>query len=309
MNHLVKQLMHLVTVIEEGSLSRAAEKLNLTQPALSRSIRHLEREVDGRVLERGRQGATPTELGRRLFVHGRNVQASLNRAGSEVQVYHQDDAGHFAIGSTSLPSIYFVPDAISSFLAERPNVALRFVVHSKNELVEMLRRGDIDIFVGARGFEAPPDGVETTDLVEESQQILCGPHHPLLGRKRLTAPQLSNYAWVLPPSTSDTHRQVQAAFSDAGLTDIRVAIETEATTGAIVSFLNRSDYLAIHSALLLEPDITAGRLKVLPLTLPGTRGMLTAFHRPEEELTNVERRFLAHLRSEARQLGGEAAKS
>jgi len=303
MFHLVKQLVHLVTVIEEGSLSRAAEKLNLTQPALSRSIRHLEQHVEGRVLERGRQGAVPTELGRRLFIHGRNVLASLNRASTEVQVWHQDDAGHFTIGATSLPSIYFVPDAISTFLANRPNVALRFVVNSKIDLIEMLRRGDIDVFVAALGYEVPPDGVETTDLLKDSLRVLCGPAHPLAKKRKMTVKDLADYAWVLPPSTSDTHRQAQAAFAEAGLKDIRVAIETEATTGAIVSFLSSTDYLAIHSSKLLQPDIDAKRLCELPVSLPGTGQMLSAFHRPARELTQLAQRFIDHLQEEAQKLG------
>ena len=113
MQHLTRQLIHLVAIVDHGSLSSAAEALNLTQPALTRSIRILENEIDGILLERGRTGATPTKLGEQVYIHGKNILASLDRVSTAVSAWHRHDAGELVVGSTSLPAAYFVPEAIT----------------------------------------------------------------------------------------------------------------------------------------------------------------------------------------------------
>ena len=156
MQHLTRQLIHLVAIIDHGSLSGAAEALNLTQPALTRSIRFLESEVEGKLLDRGRTGATPTKLGEQVYVHGKNILASLERVSTDVKAWHRHDAGHLVVGSTSLPAAHFVPEAIATFLETRPNVRLRFELRPMEELMTMLRHGSIHRYLRRRSLHRQP---------------------------------------------------------------------------------------------------------------------------------------------------------
>ncbi|MBT3991520.1 MAG: LysR family transcriptional regulator [Rhodospirillaceae bacterium] len=294
MQHLTRQLIHLVAIIDHGSLSRAAESLKLTQPALTRSIRFLENEFDGVLLTRGREGAKPTKLGELLYIHGKNILASLERVTADVKAWHQHDSGHLIVGSTSLPAAYFVPGAIAAYLFEKPDVGLRFEVRPVIELMTMLRQGSIDLFVGALAIERPPEDVVATIIREERLSVICGPKHPLAKSRKLNPNQLEKYPWLLTPVDTELRRQADAAFMALGLSNVEVAIETVATS-ALVPILTQGDYLSIHSKFLLAPDIKAGKLAALPEPLPGAGRSLAVFHRPVSELTPLTQSFIDHL--------------
>ncbi len=294
MQHVTRQLLHLVAIIDQGSLSRAAEALNLTQPALTRSIRFLEIEFDGRLLDRGREGATPTKLGELLYIHGKNIQASLDRVEADVEGWHHHDSGHLIVGSTSLPAVHFVPQAISSFLADRPKVGLRFEVRPMHELMVMLRQGALDLIVGGLAVERPPDGIASTELINERLAVIAGPRHPLAKKSKIKMSELANYSWLLTPKDTEHRQQVDAVFMELGLKNIDVVVETVATA-SLLPLLNQNNFLTLHSNSLLAPDIKAGNLIVLADNIPGTRRSLAAFHRPVNELTTLVGSFVEHL--------------
>lgn len=295
MKHMSRQLMHLVAVIDHGSLSGAAETLKLTQSALTRSISGLEAEIGNKVLERGRHGATPTKFGETLYIHGKNIITSLDRASDDVQALHQHDSGKLFIGSTSLPAVHFVPRAISLFLKKHPRIGLRFEVFSANEMHAMLRQGAIDFFVGSRDIERLPAGIESTKLRDEHLSIICGPQHPLLKMKQHDFTDYADYPWLLPTKDAALRQQAEAIFQEMGVTDIDIAIETIATA-SLMSLLNDENYLTLHSGYLLSPDIQAGRLIELRKDVAGSRRALTAFHRDTDEMTDLVRVFIDHLK-------------
>lgn len=296
MRYLTHQLMHLVAIIDQGSMSRAAQQLNVTQPALSRSIRYLETEVDAKLLHRGRGGATPTKLGRQLYTYGRNVLASLDRAAADVEAWHKHDCGHLIVGSTALPSVYFVPSAIADFLEVRPKVGLRYEIHPMNELLLMLRQRTIDVFVGALAFEKPPEEVETTLLLDENLAIICAADHPLAIKKKWGIKELQDYPWILPAKDTILRGQAEAAFTEFGLTNVEITIET-VVAAAIIPLMRRGAYLTMHSPTLLAPEIASGNLVVLSEKIPCSRRALTAFHRSEEEMAELDKAFVAHLKA------------
>lgn len=295
MKHMARQLMHLVAVIDHGSLSGAAETLKLTQSALTRSISALEAEVGNKVLERGRHGAIPTKFGETLYVHGKNITTSLDRANDDVQALHQHDSGKLFIGSISLPAVHFVPRAVSLFLKKHPRIGLRFEVFSATVMETMLRQGALDFFVGSRGVERLPAGIETTELRDEHLSVICGPQHPLLRKKQRKFSDYADYPWLLPTKDAALRQQAEAIFQEMGLTGIHVAIETIATA-SLLSLLNDDNYLTLHSGYLLSPDIQAGRLVELHKDVAGSRRALTAFHRGTDEMPNLVRVFIEHLK-------------
>ena len=294
MQHLTRQLIHLVAIVDHGSLSAAAEALNLTQPALTRSIRYLESEFGGKLLDRGRGGATPTKLGEQIYIHGKNILASLERVSTDVAAWHRHDAGHLVIGSTSLPAAYFVPEAIASFLEQRPKVRLRFELRPMEELMTMLRQGTIDLFVGALSVDSPSEEIETTILLDERLAIICGAQHPLAKKRKWKFEELADYPWMLSPKETELRQQADAAFLDIGLTNVDVAIETVATV-TLMPLLTRGNYLTLHSKYLLSPDIDSGKLVVLSDKVPASRRSLAAFHRSKNEMTALITEFVDHL--------------
>lgn len=294
MQHLTRQLIHLVAVVDYGSLSAAAAALNLTQPALSRSIRYLESEIEGKLLDRGRGGATPTRLGELVYIHGKNILASLDRVADDVQAWHRHDAGHLIVGSTSLPAAHFVPAAIASFLDEKPKVGLRFEVRPMDELMSLLRQGAIDLFVGGLSVEGPPAEIETTVLIDERLAVISGPQHPLARTRNLNIEKLSDYPWMLSPKGTELRQQADATFLDMGLTNVDVAIETVATV-ALMPLLAQGNYLTLHSKYLLAPDIKSGNLVVVTENVPAPQRSLAAFHRPKNEMTALIHEFVGHL--------------
>lgn len=303
MRHAVRQLLHLATIVETGSLSAAADALNLTQPALSRSVRQLEELVGGRLFERTRHGTEPTALGLALATHARNIDASLQRAADEIDAWHNDRTGRLIVGATAVPAFHFVPDAIAGFVRDRPRLSIRFRVHGQAALSDLLREGAIDLFVGSVDPEAGDPSRQQTVLLDDRLDVLAGRHHPLLRRRKVTATDLTDYSWVLPPPDAPLRRQMDAALVEAGATGLHVAVETE-NTAAVMPLLQRTDYLTLHSARLLAPAIEAGQIATVPVRLAGMRRPLAVYHRSDAEQTPLEAAFIACLVTHAKTLGG-----
>lgn len=143
-------LRYFVAVVEQGSYSRAASRLRLTQPAVSRQIQNLERAYKVRLLKRNGHRFEATEAGKRLFLEAKDIVARVDRLAHLVGTASQEPSGTLSIGVTWATSESFLPDLLKNFRSLYPKVFIRVIQDSNDRLADALamRRLDVAVLFG-----------------------------------------------------------------------------------------------------------------------------------------------------------------
>jgi DNA-binding transcriptional LysR family regulator len=198
----LKQLRVLGAVAEAGSFSAAAERLNYTQPAVSRIVAALERELGAVLVERRCRPVRLTDAGAALVRHADDVFARLSSARSEIEAITQVDAGTVSVGTFASAGTTFVVDALCEFRKRHPGVRVSIAeAGMPSSLVRRLRAGDFDLAVV---FDYPGagedigDGLELHHLMDVPFDIVLHRSHRLAGEKRVRPANLADEDWLLP---------------------------------------------------------------------------------------------------------------
>ena len=196
----LRQLRALQAVAEAGSFSGAADALNYTQPAISKSVAMLERELGAVLVERQCRPVRLTDAGAALVRHADEVFARLSSARSEIEVITNADAGTVAVGTFGSAAAAFVVDALCEFRKRHPGVHVSIAEGMPSALVRRLRAGELDLAVV---FDFPAagedigDGFELHQLFDQPFDIVLHPNHPRARENRVRPADVASDDWVL----------------------------------------------------------------------------------------------------------------
>ena len=143
-----RQLMLLTAICDEGNIHRAAEVLNMSQPAASKLLKDLEDMLGVSLFERQPRGMRPNWYGETMIRHARIALSSLREAGQEVDALKSGLSGHVSLGAITGPALSLIPQAIMIVARENPKLRVELHVESSNVLIESLAQGKIDIMIG-----------------------------------------------------------------------------------------------------------------------------------------------------------------
>jgi DNA-binding transcriptional LysR family regulator len=211
-----RHLRMLLTVAEHGSFTLAAAAHGISQPAMSSGIALLEKQLGARVLERGRHGARPNELGELLLRHARGLEALLEQAKAEIDLRRAGAEGPLLIGGTPVTLIELVPAAVEEIARGNNRIAVTVLEGGDENLLAKLRAGEIDVMVSGIG-QAPPPDIAQEVLTELPFDAVVNARHPLAGRKIMRLKDLAGAQWALPTPDNAFHRHLQAIFLAAGV--------------------------------------------------------------------------------------------
>src|SRR5215467_10055175 len=205
----------LITVVQAGSMNKAASFLNTTQPAVSKSIKELERTVGVRLLERSAQGVEPTLYGRALLNGGTAVFDDLRLAVKNIESLTDPQAGEVRIGCGSWLAPCFVAAIIEQLARRYPRIEFRIVTPPLEMLRRELHERRVDVLIEAR--LAPHDELSDFELLyEENQIIATGVNNPWARRRRVKLSDLAHESWVLAPPESVFGFLLREDFQAAG---------------------------------------------------------------------------------------------
>jgi DNA-binding transcriptional LysR family regulator len=261
----LKQLRVLCAVAEAGSFSAAANRMNYTQPAVSRIVASLERELGAVLVERHSRPVRLTDAGAALVRHADHVFARLSSARSEIAAITQAEAGTVAVGTFGSAAAAFVVDALREFRKRHPGVRVSIAEGMPSSLVRQLRTGDIDLAVV---FDFPAagedigDGLELHHLLDQPFDIVLHPSHPLASEKRVRPADLADEDWLLPDfgPESPTLKLIGRMCAAAGfeprvsfrVNDCQVTLAMVAA-GEGVSILPRLMLDPLHADVVVKP--------------------------------------------------------
>jgi DNA-binding transcriptional LysR family regulator len=225
----LRQLEYLVTIVDEGSFTRAAELLHVTQPALSHQIRALERSAGSPLLERLPRAVRLTPTGRAMLPHARAALADAERAHCAARQAAGLETGELQIATLYSISLGVLPVALKLWRRSHPDVGIRLFEHRHtDELAEAMNAGQADVAIGP----APVDwSGEVRVLGVEELVVVVAADDPVAGRSRIALKELADRAWVHYTPGHGLADVLNLACAQAGF-EPRAAIHTEQTAAA-----------------------------------------------------------------------------
>ena len=185
-------LRRLAAVVDLGSVTAAAARLNLTQPAVTKSLQQLEAHYGTQLVFRTKRGMTPTEAGKTVYQLAKLMQKSVRDVEDEITARRADDERQLRIGAGLLWCYRYLPDALDRMREDMPKLAVEIVVKPPDELHEMVCKGDIDVGVGQIP-KAKVSGVVYDELLASDSSFFCCRSHPLQSRPLVTSADLKAY--------------------------------------------------------------------------------------------------------------------
>ena len=225
----LRQLSCFVAVAEEGSFTRAAERIGIAQPSLSQQIRSLEAELGGRLLERLARGIVLTPAGRAFLPEARAALRATERAERSARAALGLSAGELAVAAVRSIAVGILPDPLREWHQRYPDVTIHLHEHRNRRLLEEdVRRGTGDLAVGPR----PTDWTgPIVPLGWEQFVIVLPASDPLAGRDPVRLRDLAERSWVLFEPDFGLAEIVAGACARAGFQP-RAAVRTDQSEAA-----------------------------------------------------------------------------
>jgi DNA-binding transcriptional LysR family regulator len=293
-----RQLMLLIAIGDEGNIHRAAEILNMSQPAASKLLKDLEDVLGISLFDRLPRGMRPTWYGETLIRHARIALSSLTLAGSELEALKTGRAGEVTVGAITGPAVSLLPQAVALVAREYPDLRLQLVVESSDVLLERLSQSKLDIMIG-RLFEMhDKTNLSYERLADEPVCAIARPGHPMLGNSTLTLAQLEEAEWIVPPMGSVLRHRFELMFQEAGLDIPPRLIETSSIL-FMTKMLQESDYIAVVPTEVARYYASYGMLAMLPIQLSCTMDAFGIILRKDWLLSPAAKIVLRALKSAA----------
>lgn len=281
-------------VVQTGSFSAAADRLLLTQPAVSQHIQDLEAALGTRLFDRGRRGVTLTDAGETLHGYTRSILRLLAEAEAAVTDVSQIAEGQMTVAATPGISVYYLPDWMQAFRAIYPNLTVHSRTSITPEIVAELREGKIDIgLVEGELNSGGVDGVGILELENVEQFVVVGSSHPWWERETLVCAELNGQNFVMRPRNSQTRLWLESRFQAAGTT-VKVAAEFD-NVESIKRAVARGMGISVLPGYAIAGEVEAGTLRGLRVTDKPMQRTLKLLWNQENALTPVARAFVRHL--------------
>lgn len=293
-----RDLEYFVVVAEVGNLRRAAETLNLSQPALSKSLRRLEQSAGTKLVKRTPKGVELTPVGVALLSHARRIRLSFDEIARELTDFTQGHAGQLRIGSAPVLLRQLLSPACIQLHKESPKVKMYISIASNDQLLPSLRRGELDVVIC--GIPAQPyEDLIQERLYEDNFIVYASKAHRLAGKKRVAIRDLVNEKWALMHSGTFARKKLQQALEDNGAGPLRVVMESAALAP-------RLDLVASSDVLGFSPwrnirDFSA-RLGLIKLHVSGlhSTNIIGVSYRRDTHQFPLARRFVEIVKKKAR---------
>lgn len=290
----VKKLLYFTETVDQGSISKAAGRLGISQPALTKSLRELERELRVTLLDRSTSGVTATVYGHSLYAHARAIGAEIDHARDELEQLAGGSGGYVRLGA--LPSVAggLIGRALARLSGERSDLRVRVVEKQGFELLPALRRREFDFVVSLADEVTPEAGIRHRVILRDRLRIVARRSHPLAREPAVGCADLVRYPWV-HPVVGTTYRPIlKQLFKGTGIEPPQPAIECGSAQFA-KTVMSESDALGLLPAHLIAPEIADGSLVCLPVESDDLARTIAVFYSGVRPLSSAARQVMAAI--------------
>ncbi|XKE43974.1 LysR family transcriptional regulator [Halomonas organivorans] len=282
-----QSLQAFLAVADNGSFSRAAEQLHLTQPAVSKRIAVLEGQVGARLFDRIGRRVTLTEAGRLLLPRARQILVMVDDSRRALGNLEGRVAGSLTLATSHHIGLHRLPPLLKAYTGRHPEVRLDLHFLDSEQAYQGVLDGDLEIAVVTLAPHPDPQ-LEVVPVWVDRLCFVCAPDHPLAGRGPLALRELCDFDAVLPGPLTFTRSLIEERFATAGL-DLPVALSTN-----YLETLKMMTAIGLGWSLLPE-RLVAGELHVLEVDHPPIHRPLGYLVHRSRTLSNAARAMLALL--------------
>jgi DNA-binding transcriptional LysR family regulator len=255
------QLEHFLAVVQEGSFTRAAERVSRTQPAVSQSIKKLEEAIGGPLFARDTPELTLTEAGHALVDYASRMLRLRDEAMRQIERLHSLSTGHLTIGAYESAAVYLLPGPLRSYFSHFPRIRVGIHRRPLDEIPRQVMDREIDI--GFVKDETVFHGLKSVMVHADEMVLITSPRHPLTTRERVQVKDLATEPFVVHHLCSTTEQKILRLF-DAHGTRCNIAAELWSFEN-VKHFVQQDIGLAIVPRLTVLHELAAGSLVEVPV--------------------------------------------
>jgi len=259
------QLKAVTTVAEQGSLRAAARHLGMSQPALTRSIGELERELGATLFERRVKGMAPTPVGEVFIRRARVIASEARRAHEEVSQFLGGDQGDVEVCFSIVAHMTLLPSALPPFQKRYPRTRLRIVEGAFPAAEPRLRNGSMDFYIGPSPERTPPREFTVEKLFPNTRAVFARRGHPRADARSLA--ELTDEVWATTGITARADSEFTQLFARHNLPPPRTTIQADSML-SLLTTLTSSDALAVTLRQYSEFPLTRDALQLIEVKEP-----------------------------------------
>jgi DNA-binding transcriptional LysR family regulator len=290
----LRDIEYFAVIAEQGNVRRASELLDLSPPALSKSLRRLEKSLQVKLVQRTPKGVELTPVGSALAAQVQRIRLTLADVAREATDLSQGRAGHLRIGVGPGLTERLHP-AYAKLVGEAPGVTMEISVTDNDVMLPALRKGELDIVFNV-DFERPVEGLIQEHLFYDHYVVCASVRHRLAKQNRVSMAELSAERWIMQPANVPVRAWLAHRFQQGGLPAPRAAVETRSATLRL-QLLAVSTDLAFGSRHGLKAVARELGLKELPVKELVWRRSVCVFRREEAYLSPAARRMIQALKT------------
>ena len=248
-------LAHFLAAYEAGSLGKAAAQLGLSQPALSKSIRKLEAELDVPLFHRTTKGIAPTSYADMLAQRGQAIQADVRSSITELRKLRQGETGQARVGIAPALAPHFMPEVLAHVAASHPTIDVTVIeAPIYEDISQAVLRGELDFALTNLPAKGADPDLQWRELFKDQFVVCCGKAHPLARKRKVQPAQLLAYPWITPAREGMPWQRLGDLFAAAGCAPPRATVETN-SAAVIMSLLQRGPFLTFAPRQIILPNL------------------------------------------------------
>lgn len=299
----ISSFITLCQVIDSGSFSRAAERLGVSQPAVSQQMKRLEQEYGTRLLHREGISVVPTEEGKIIYAFATQIIKLYERSKQAIREADEKElSGRLSIGASTGLGEYLLPIALSHFKTEHPRTHLSMDVGDSDEILNRILQHRTDL--GFVGVTRQDRHLSFTPFIHDSLILVVSPKHELSKQRAITLNELGNVPLILQQPGSGATSALRDALLSHGLRleDLNILMEAglQESTKAAVRFGLGATFISRLGAL---NELRAGSLVPVRIAHLELEHNFYVVHHRDWPLSRLARRFLKTAEETAKAIG------
>lgn len=248
-------------IADQGQLQSAAVTLGMTQPAASRMLGEIERQVGAPLFLRQPKGMEPTETCRTVLRRARVILREMTSMATDLQNLHSGFAGSVRVGAVTGPAVRLLVRAVRDIKQQAPDADITIDAMPSRELLNLLTAGELDLAIGRILPEFDVQAFNILPMSDEKVSLLVRDQHPLARSPSVTLTELHGYEWIIQQRGAPIREATLSAFASLGLTEPANVINSPSVL-LTLAYISGSDAVAPLSdevaQLLIRPPISAG---------------------------------------------------
>lgn len=293
----------LMSVVQAGSMSKAAEQLGTAQPALSRSIAELEHALGVRLLDRSPRGVEPTAYGRALIKRGMAVFDELQQGVRDIEHLADPSTGELRVGSTEAIAGAILSPLIERLSREHRRIGFHVVTGDLGRLLRSLADRTIEVAISRLHQPITDEQYAIETLFHDSYVVVAGRRSPWARRRKIQLSELVNERWSLLPLDTLPGALQADAFMTSGLAMPRVTVSTLSLT-VHNQLLASGRFLSVQPSFLSRLPGRHPSVIALPVELPSTRRPVGVIILKNRTLSPLAQFFIDNVRNIVKPLKG-----